>query len=92
MAYKGKAQNGDKTQAAQKGKPKSAPKPTESVKVSGRAKGLGGKTAKVTSAAPKPSYAAKNTEAKKTSVGTKGAPVGAKKASSGAAPQKRGKG
>ena len=90
--YKGKAKGDIKGQPDQKARTKSAPKPSESVKVSGRAKGLGGKTAKVTSSAPKPSYAVKNTAANKPPVGAKGASVGAKKAPSSGKPQKRSKG
>ena len=97
--YKGKSKSDAKSQSNQKDKTKSAPKPSESVKVSGRAKGLGGKTAKLTSSTPKPAYAVKNgaakmppVGAKAAPVGTKKAPVGAKKAPSGSKPQKRSKG
>ena len=46
--YKGKPKDGAKASPDKKGKSNTAPAPAENIKVSGRAKGLGGKTATVT--------------------------------------------
>lgn len=58
--YKGNSKDGGKEQSGQKGKSKSSQQPSESVKVTGRAKGLGGKTAKVTTSTKSSSGAKKD--------------------------------
>jgi len=70
--YKGNSKSVAKDTPEQKSKKNSAQPTPTAVKVTGRAKGLGGKTAKLTTSSPKPSYGAKS------EFGAKKAPYGGK--------------
>lgn len=86
--YKGNTKNSAKSLPDKKGKSNNAPQPNENIKVSGRAKGLGGKTAKVTTSTKPGTSSKKDFAPSKPTNGTaqgfseKKAPYGAKAANS----------